>query len=74
MDQEDREFLDVFMNMTKKERTELSERMDIYDLLHLSQMLTQRTEELLELRVSDSDLGEAKEVCRQIFGFYPKIS
>lgn len=72
LDQEDREFLDVFMGMSEEERTELTESMDVYELLYLSQMLILRAEELLEHRVSDSDLGEAREVCREIFGSYPK--
>jgi hypothetical protein len=73
LDPEDREFLDMFMNMSHEERMELTYNMDLQNLMFLAQMLMIRSEELLEERVSASDMGEAKEVCRQVFGSYPKI-
>jgi hypothetical protein len=72
LDPEDREFLDMFMSMSEEEKTELTHNMSVYDLMYLAQMLMIRSEELLEERVAESDMAEAKEVCRHVFGFYPK--
>lgn len=60
--------------MSKEERADLLSNMDFADVIDIIEKMHQYSEEVLEEKVANSDLAEAWEVCREVFGSYPKNS
>lgn len=72
LNEEDRQFIQIIINMTTQERSDLLSNMALEEVIDIITKMYEYSEEVLEEQIVESDLAEAKEVIRMVSGSYPK--